>query len=376
MSQEVSKIIQPPMLPTGLDWREMLRNRANSAMAYKGKAGVLMASHGKCALLNLDTLKVTPLLELRRFNNIVEDVFQFKSQNRTYDGVESADTLDEGCKAYYESVNDSYRDGQITVKVLDKTEFGLDGKVSFAYPNNLNLMLILMAVNKEFGVVKSGIPSFGTMDSTSVSAWENRPYPQEYEGDESLQIAKIYLNCEYRRNTIEAHADALTPQFVVFTQGECGKTLKLEVNFHHNVSSATYTDPYKDNVARNLPLSCYLDWEFQFAPVKGEWQNNWALPLELGEWVTIASSSRLINAKTGDESVTISVLIPTSRIGAFRLIPKFQSGRDYIPTSVTSWFTNLAVGMTETQYLAIMRQRFTYAVSLYADLNLTTARFV
>ena len=376
MSEEVFKIIQPPMLPTGLDWREILRNRANSAMAYKGKAGVLMASHGKCALLNLDTLKVTPLLELRRFNNIVEDVFQFKSQDRNYDGVESADTLDEGCKSYYENTVDGYRSNNIVVKVLDKTEFGLDGKVSVAYPNNLNLMLILKAVSNELGVVKSGIPSFGTMESTSVSTWEKPPYPQDYLGDDSLRIAQIYLNCEYRRNTIEAHADAITPYFVAFTQGEVGKTLKLEVNFHHNVSSATYTDPYKDNVARNLPLSYYLDWEFQFAPVKGEWQNNWTLPLELGEWVTIASGSRLINANTGDEKVTISVLIPTSRIGAFRLIPKFQSGRNYIPTTVGNWFTNLAVGMTETQYLAILRQRYTYAVSLYADLNLTTARFV
>ena len=376
MSQDVFKIIQPPMLPTGLDWREMLRNRANSARVYTGKAGVLMASHGKCALLNLDTLKVTPLLELRRFNNIVEDVFQFKSQDRTYEGVESADTLDEGCKAYYESTVDGYRSSDIIVKVLDKTEFGLDGKVSVAYPNNLNLTLIMMAVNNELGVVKNGIPSFGTMETTGVSAWENTPYPQDYLGEESLRIAQIYLICEYRRNTIEAHADALTPSFVAFTQGEVGKTLKMEVNFHHYVSSATYTDPYKDNVKRKLPLSCYLDWEFQFAPVKGEWQNNWTLPLELGEWVTISSGSRLINAEKGDENVAISVQIPTSRIGAFRLIPKFQSGRNYIPTTVGNWFTNLAVGMTETQYLAILRQRYTYSVNLYADLNLTTARFV
>ena len=164
-------------------------------------------------------------------------------------------------------------------------------------------------------------------------------------------------------------------KFVAFTQGVVGKTLKMTLDIRHYLSSYQYKDPAgRDG---NLSLNTYVDWELYYFPVVGgEWTNEYTLPLEMGEKTLVASGSHPIRAQEASDTTTVSVKVPSSRLGAFLLRPTFNASRKYIPYVSDAKLTNVSKGMKYDVYKGkIKKQSINYGVTLYASLRLDSASY-
>lgn len=371
----MGKIIEPPTLPLHADWKQIALFRSNARKL--GNVGALMAQNGNCALLSLDDKQVGALLEMYSFNKLSEKVFSYRTPWRVFNEVVSADSLEAGSQSSSQYVDEDYTDGEIQVNVKDNTEFDVDWKVTVANPNNINLLLIIRAINDELARVVDGLPIYGIVNTDVINQWPNdtAPAAEPYKKFNTINIGSVYLSMRWERLKVQAFATMALPFVVAFPQGQVGKTLKLSLEISHSVQLATYEDPAANKSGDFKPENV-VDWSLAFAPILGMWSNEWTLPLSVGEPTTLASGSHAVRAQTASELVSISFKVPASRLGVFFLRPDFTSGKNYYPLINTQIpLTNVTNGMTYDKYQQVKRQRFDYSVHLDATLLLDTATY-
>ena len=107
-----------------------------------------------------------------------------------------------------------------------------------------------------------------------------------------------------------------------------------------------------------------------------KWHIKLRIGFSTGEKTLVASGSHPIRAQEASDTTTVSVKVPSSRLGAFLLRPTFNASRKYIPYVSDAKLTNVSKGMKYDVYKGkIKKQSINYGVTLYASLRLDSASY-